>query len=195
MISLIAACPIAPPPQPVKFTVNPADEYRWQGQRRESAAPEDRFADTSMTMNHLSKRADQVIRLAREAARRDECGFVGSEHLLLGILSEGTSLAARLLRTQKIDGKNVRKELDRLTADRLTDTGVVGMLPLTPCFGNIMSRAVNEARDMGDWKVGTIHLLLALVAEKSSTACKALRTLGVSEDSLRRTLEREMALG
>jgi ATP-dependent Clp protease ATP-binding subunit ClpC len=146
-------------------------------------------------MNHLSVRADEVIRLAKGIARESAQGFVGTEHLLLAIIREGSGLAAQILKAKAITEKKVRVEIDRLTSDRLHDTWVLGGLPGTPNFQDVVSRAVQEAQQMGDWQVCTVHLLLALLAVKDSTACRALKVLGVNAGSVRKSLLRQMAVG
>ena len=146
-------------------------------------------------MNHLSVRADEVIRRVKGVARESAQGFVGTEHLLVGILREGTGLAAQILKGKGITEKKVRAEVDRLAGDRLHDTWVLGGLPGTPNFQEVVSRAVQEARQTGDWQVCTVHLLLALLAVKDSTACRALKSLGVSAGSVRQSLLRQMAVG
>lgn len=146
-------------------------------------------------MNHLSVRADEVIRLAKGIARDSAQGFVGTEHLLLAILQEGTGLAAQILQTKTITEKKVRAEIDRLTMDRPDDSWVLGGLPGTPNFQDVVSGAVEVAQQMGDWQVCTVHLLLSLLEVNNSIACQALKGLGVNARSVRKSLLRQMAVG
>lgn len=146
-------------------------------------------------MNHLSRRASRIIRQAKAIARECERGFVGTEHLLLAIVRGDAGVAAHILRDHKITEDQVREEVDRLTRLRMHDTCVLGSLPSTPHLRGVLSTAVRHARDMGGWQVCSVHLLLGLLGEKNSTACKALGTLGVTAESVRKYLEREMAVG
>ena len=146
-------------------------------------------------MNQLTRRADQIIRLAKEIARQDGQGFVGTEHLLLAIMREGTGLGAQVLRSKGVTEEQVRDEIVELVRGRLHETWVMGRLPGTPNFKDVLSRAAAEARGMGNWQVCSVHLLLALIAEKDSTAASALKTLGVTADSVRKCLVRQLAVG
>jgi len=146
-------------------------------------------------VNHLSRTADRIVQQAKSIARTHECGSVGTEHLLLAILREGNGLAAQILHEQGVSEERVQGEIDRLAPLQLHETWVLGCLPGTPDFRDVLSNAVNEARNQGSWQICSVHLLLGLLKEKDSTACKALRTIGVTADTVHKLLEREMAVG
>ncbi len=146
-------------------------------------------------MNHLSRRASRIVRQARAIARECERGFVGTEHLLLAIVRGDAGVAAHILRDHKITVDRIREEIDNLTRLRMHDTCVLGSLPSTPHLRGVLSAAVRHAREMGGWQVCSVHLLLGLLREKDSTACKALSVLGVTAESVQKCLEREMAVG
>ncbi len=138
----------------------------------------------------LSRQAQEIIRLAKEAAGEYRQGYVGTEHLLLGILREGHGLGARVLMESGADEYRIRQEIDRLLAARLHETWVLGRLPGTPHFRDVIRRAAEEARGMGNWQVASEHLLLALLAESGSVGCQALQALGVTSQTVRKCLVR-----
>ncbi len=138
----------------------------------------------------LSRQAQEIIRLAKEAAGEYRQGYVGTEHLLLGIIREGNGLGAQVLREGSADEYCIRREIDRLLASRLHETWVLGRLPGTPHFRDVIRRAAEEARGMGNWQVASEHLLLALLAEKGSVGCQALQALGVTSETVRKRLVR-----
>jgi ATP-dependent Clp protease ATP-binding subunit ClpC len=146
-------------------------------------------------MNQLTRRADQIIRLAKEIAHQDGQGFVGTEHLLLAIMREGTGLGAQVLRYKGVTEEQVREVIVEVVRDRLHETWVLGRQPGTPNCKDVLSRAAEEARGMGNWQVCSVHLLLALMAEKDSTGAKALKALGVTTESVRKCLVRQLAVG
>ena len=142
-------------------------------------------------MNYLTKRADHIVKLAKEVAREYGQGYVGTEHLLLAIIREGTGLGAQILLDQGATEKKVREEIDELLKMRLQETWVFGRLPGTPHFKDVMAKAAHEARGSGNWHICSVHLLLALLAEKGSTAYKALHALGLSSGTIRKALVRQ----
>jgi len=146
-------------------------------------------------MNQLTRRADQIIRLAKEIARQEGQGFVGTEHLLLAIIREGSGLGAQILRSKGVTEGLARDEIAKLVRDRLHETWVMGRLPGTPNFRDVLSRAAEEARGMGNWQVCSVHLLLALMAEKDAIGAKALKALDVTAESVRKCLVRQLTVG
>jgi ATP-dependent Clp protease ATP-binding subunit ClpA len=146
-------------------------------------------------MNQLTKRADQIIRLAKEIARGHGQGHVGTEHLLLAIVREGHGLGARLLMENGATDARLTEEVDRLVQDRLQETWVMGRLPGTPHFKDVLAKAAQETRGRGNWQICSIHLLLALLAERDATACKALANLNITPEMVRRQLAAQVAVG
>jgi len=146
-------------------------------------------------MNQLTRRADQIIRLAKEIARQEGQGFVGTEHLLLAVIREGSGLGAQILRSKGVTEGLARDEIAKLVRDRLHETWVMGRLPGTPNFRDVLSRAAEEARGMGNWQVCSVHLLLALMAEKDAIGAKALKALDVTAESVRKCLVRQLTVG
>ncbi|HSW45417.1 MAG TPA: Clp protease N-terminal domain-containing protein [Phycisphaerae bacterium] len=142
-------------------------------------------------MIQITRRAEAILRLAKEIARADSHGFVGTEHLLLGIVREGTGLGAQILRDRGVTEPLVREELAKLNQDRLSETWVLGRLPGTPNFRDLLSKAAEAARGSGNWQVCSIHLLMALLNEKDSTGYKTLKALGVTLEEVRKAIVRQ----
>ncbi len=137
---------------------------------------------------HLSRRVNGVIKLAESIAREYEQDYVGTEHLLLAIIREGTGLGVRVLTALGVDEDRARGEVDRLIKTSLEDTWVFGRLPGSPHYRNVVAKAIEEARGLGNKEVCTEHLLLGLLAEKGSVAYQALRDMGVTADAIRQEI-------
>jgi ATP-dependent Clp protease ATP-binding subunit ClpC len=138
----------------------------------------------------VSKQTEAVMRLAKEAAREHGLGYVGTEHLLLGIVREGQGLGAQILLELGVTEYNAQAEVDRRVHARLNETWVLGRLPGTPHFRDVGARAEAEARGSANWQISSEHLLLALLAERDSVGHQVLQALGVSLESVRRSIAR-----
>jgi len=139
-------------------------------------------------MIQLSKRAETILKLAKEIAAEYRQRYVGTEHLLLAILREGTGSAADILQDHGVDDEQARQEIDKLLRARMQETWVLGRVPGSPHFRDVLSRAAQEARGAGNWQIGSIHLLLGLLAEKGSVGHNALRAMDITTDTVRRHL-------
>lgn len=137
---------------------------------------------------HLSRQADRVIKLAERIAREYEQDYVGTEQILLAIMREGRSVAATILSDRGLDEYNVQAEVDRLIQKRMEDSWVLGRLPGTPHFRNVMAHAIEESDKLAARQVGTEHLLLGLLREPGSVAHTALANLGVTLQEVRTAL-------
>ncbi len=144
-------------------------------------------------MYQLSKRADKILTLAREAAREYGQGHVGTEHLLLGIVREGTGLGAKILLAHGANEERVKTQIAQVMSERLQETWILGRLPGTRHFRDVLSHAAEAAKGRGNWQICSVHLLLALLAEPDSTGYRVLRDLGVSGDTVRRAIVQEAA--
>ena len=142
-------------------------------------------------MYQLSKRAEKILNLAREAAREDGQGHVGTEHLLIAILREGTGLGAKILQQAGGTEERIRAEIAKVVQDKLQETWVLGRLPGTRHFRDVLSKAAEAAKGRGNWQICSVHLLMALLAEHESTGYRVLRELGVSGDVVRRAIVQE----
>lgn len=142
---------------------------------------------------HLSPDVTQVIKLANAIAREYELEYIGTEHLLLGIGKQQSSLGAQILNKHGATYKKLKAQVDKLIQASLEDTWVFGRLPGSPHFRNVMARAIEEARALNSKLVCTEHLLLALILEKGSVAQKALRALDLSPRQVREAIDHAAA--
>jgi ATP-dependent Clp protease ATP-binding subunit ClpC len=138
----------------------------------------------------LSQRAEKIVKLASEIAREYEQDYVGTEHVLLAVEREGTGVGAQILRGHGLNGTRIKDEVDKLVKKSMEDTWVFGRLPGTPHFRNVVATAIEQAQQLESKEVCSEHLLLALLREKGSVACTALKNLqlnyaDVREDVLR----------
>lgn len=139
-------------------------------------------------MHHLSKRAEKILHLARGVAREYGQGYVGTEHLLLAIIKEGTGLGAQILLAHGATEEAVKTRIEEVSKDRLQETWVLGRLPGTRHYRDVLSKAAEAARGRGNWQICSVHLLMALLSERDSVAYRVLRDLGVSADTVRRAI-------
>lgn len=137
----------------------------------------------------LSSRMEKIIKLSQEIAREYEQDYVGTEHLLLAILKEGTGVGAQLLTNMGIGFAKAKEAVDKLIQASKEDTWVFGRLPGTPHFRNVMARAIEEARQFESKTVCSEHLLLALAREEGSVAQAALNSVGAKAGTLRANLQ------
>ena len=127
----------------------------------------------------FSPRVDKVVKLANEIAREYDQEYVGTEHVLLAVLREGTGIGAKVLLARNVTEGRMREVVDRLIKKSMEETWVFGRLPGTPHFKNVIATAIEQARQLESKEVCTEHLLLALLRERGSVAYRALRELGV----------------
>ncbi|MHC4064939.1 MAG: Clp protease N-terminal domain-containing protein [Planctomycetota bacterium] len=127
----------------------------------------------------FSPRVDKVIKLANEIAREYDQEYVGTEHVLLAILREGTGIGAKILLNHGITEARLREEIDKLIKKSMEETWVFGRLPGTPHFKNVVATAIEQARQIESKEICTEHLLLALSRESGSVAYRALKNVGI----------------
>lgn len=132
-----------------------------------------------------SSRVAEVIKLANSIAREYDQEYVGTEHVLLAILREGTGVGSAVMKKHGITEGKLKDEIDRLVKKRLEETWVFGRLPGTPHFKNVMAIAIQQCQQLSAREVCTEHLLLALLQERGSVAYKALTSLGLAYDLAR----------
>ncbi len=126
----------------------------------------------------FTERARKVIILAREEAEHYRHEYLGTEHILLGILKDGGGIAMAVLQKVGVDPKQLRLELERNLPNSLSGP-VEGDIPFTPKAKKVLEYAMEEARLMGHNYIGTEHLLLGIVREKEGLAAKILSSFGV----------------
>jgi ATP-dependent Clp protease ATP-binding subunit ClpC len=132
-----------------------------------------------------SQRVAEVIKLANRIAHEYDREYVGTEHVLLAILREGTGVGAAVLTKRGVTADRLRDEIDKLIKKQMEETWVFGRLPGTPHFKNVVATAIQQCQQLEAKEVCTEHLLLALTIEKGSVAYKALKTLGCTYEELR----------
>jgi len=147
-----------------------------------------------MSNNRFDKftpRARKVITLAQEEAVRFNHNYIGTEHLLLGLLREGEGVAAKVLVEMGVELNRVRSAVEFMIGrgDRM----IVGEIGLTPRAEQVIELAVDEARQLGHHYIGTEHLLLGLVREGEGIAAGVLESLGVNLEKVRAETVRVLA--
>ena len=131
----------------------------------------------------FTERARQVVVLAQEEARRLKHGYIGTEHLLLGLLREEEGVAARVLDALGVTLDEVRAHVARVIGQG--DEVATGEMPLTPRAKKVLELALREALSLGHNYIGTEHILLGLVRESEGVAARILRGLGADEQTVR----------
>jgi ATP-dependent Clp protease ATP-binding subunit ClpC len=142
----------------------------------------------SNKLERFTQRARRVLSLAQEDAERLRHGYIGTEHLLLGLMREEGGVAGRVLRELGLEQKRVQEMIERLTGANRT-TGVT-KLDLSPGTRRVLELAVDEARRMGHHYIGTEHLLLGLVRQNEGVAIDVLKKLGISAEQIRKHTRR-----
>jgi ATP-dependent Clp protease ATP-binding subunit ClpC len=138
-------------------------------------------------MERFTQRARRVLSLAHQEAERLRHSYIGTEHLLLGLIREDGGVAGRVLRELGLDADRVQEMVERLTgAGEYTG----GKLELSPGTQRVLEYAVDEARRMGHHYIGTEHLLLGLVRSDEGVAMDVLGKMGVSAEQIRRQTRR-----
>src|SRR6476620_5561652 len=131
----------------------------------------------------FTERARKVLTLAQEEAQRFNHNYIGTEHLLLGLVREGDGIAARVLNNLGVQLPKVRSAVEFIIGRG--ETMIMGEIGLTPRAKKVIELAVDEARRLNHHYIGTEHLLLGLVREGKGIAAGVLESLGVSLDKVR----------
>ena len=134
--------------------------------------------------DRFTERARRVLMLAQEEAKRLNHNYIGTEHLLLGLVQEQTGVAARVLRDLGVNPYQVRRIVED-TVGRGQRSSVGNATGLTPRTKRVIELAVDEARRMGHHYIGTEHLLLGLIREGDGLAVNVLKDLGINLDAVR----------
>jgi len=134
--------------------------------------------------NRFTERARKVIILAKEEARRFNHDYIGTEHILLGLIREGEGVAAAVLQKMGVSLENIRIEIEKLVQPGPT-TQIIGDIPFTPRAKKALELAMEEARALGHNYIGTEHLLLGLIREGEGIASQVLMNLGLDLNSVR----------
>ncbi|MBI4494331.1 MAG: NDP-hexose 4-ketoreductase, partial [Chloroflexi bacterium] len=131
----------------------------------------------------FTERARKVLQLAQEEAQRFNHNYIGTEHLLLGLVREGEGVAAKVLANLGVELNKVRSAVEFIIGRG--DRTVTGDIGLTPRAKKVIELSVDEARRLNHHYIGTEHLLLGLVREGEGIAAGVLESLGVSLEKVR----------
>ncbi|MBR0284656.1 MAG: ATP-dependent Clp protease ATP-binding subunit ClpC, partial [Selenomonadaceae bacterium] len=127
--------------------------------------------------NRFTNRAIKAIEYAQYEAQNLERDYIGTEHILLGLLHERAGIAARAMEAQGLDFQEVRKQVERLQVD---DEEYTADNPYyTPAAKRVMEMTVQEAQELGHNYIGTEHMLLSLLHEQGGAAYQVLRSMDV----------------
>jgi hypothetical protein len=136
-----------------------------------------------VVFERFTEPARHVIQLAQEEARAFKHDYIGTEHILIGLLREEQGLAARVLQGLEITVEQVREQV--LTTVGSGETVTSGQIPFTPRAKKVLELALREALSLSDHYIDTEHILLGLVAENEGLAARLLRDLGAPPDRIR----------
>ncbi len=145
-------------------------------------------------MNNFTPRAQQVLALARKEADRFGHNFVGTEHLLLGLIKLGQGVAVNVLQRMGLDLEMVRQEVEKEVRGG-GEGKVSGNIPYTPRVKKVLSLAAKEAKALNHTYVGTEHILLGLLREGDGVAAKVLKNLDVDIEQCRQEILKELDPG
>src|SRR2546428_1304282 len=142
-------------------------------------------------MNNFTPRAQQVLALARKEADRFNHNFVGTEHLLLGLIKLGQGVAVNVLQKMGLDLETVRMEVEKQVGTG-PDQKMIGNIPYTPRVKKVLALAVKEAKALNHTYVGTEHILLGLLREGDGVAARVLKNLDVDIEQTRQEILKEL---
>jgi len=142
-------------------------------------------------MNNFTPRAQQVLALARKEADRFNHNFVGTEHLLLGLIKLGQGVAVNVLQKMGLDLETVRMEVEKQVGTG-PDQKLIGNIPYTPRVKKVLALAQKEARALNHTYVGTEHILLGLLREGDGVAARVLKNLDVDIEQTRQEILKEL---
>ncbi|HYG76777.1 MAG TPA: ATP-dependent Clp protease ATP-binding subunit, partial [Planctomycetota bacterium] len=134
--------------------------------------------------DRFTDRARKVMSFARQEAERFNHDYIGTEHVLLGLVKEGSGVAANVLENLDVDLEKVRLEVEKLVKPA-PDVVTMGQLPFTPRAKKVLEFAIDEARALDHNYVGTEHLLLGLLREQEGLAAQVLMNLGLKLEDVR----------
>ena len=142
-------------------------------------------------MSNFTPRAQQVLALARKEADRFNHNFLGTEHLLLGLIKLGQGVAVNVLQKMGLDLETVRMEVEKQVGTG-PDQKMIGNIPYTPRVKKVLALASKEAKNLNHTYVGTEHILLGLLREGDGVAAKVLRNLDVDIEQTRQEILKEL---
>ena len=144
----------------------------------------------------FTERARQVVVFAQDEARALGHGYIGTEHLLLGLLREDEGLASRVLESLGVSAEAVREQVARIVGEGGEKRAAEGEIPFTPRSKKVLELALREALALGHEFIGTEHILLGIARENKGVASRILLDFGVDAERIReRTAELHKAGG
>jgi ATP-dependent Clp protease ATP-binding subunit ClpC len=133
----------------------------------------------------FTDRARKVMQLANQEAQRFNHEYIGTEHILLGLVKEGSGVAANVLKNLDIDLRKIRLEVEKIVQTGSGEMVSMGKLPHTPRAKKVIEYSIEEARNLNHNYVGTEHLLLGLLREQEGVAAQVLMNLGLKLEDVR----------
>jgi ATP-dependent Clp protease ATP-binding subunit ClpC len=143
---------------------------------------------------NFTDRARKIMQLANQEAQRFNHEYVGTEHVLLGLIKEGSGVAANVLKALDVDLRRVRLEVEKLVQSG-PDFVTMGKLPHTPRTKKVIEYSMEESRNLGHRYVGTEHILLGVLREKEGVAAQILMNLGLGLDEVREEVKNLLGHG
>jgi ATP-dependent Clp protease ATP-binding subunit ClpA len=140
----------------------------------------------------FTERAREVVVLAQVEARDLKHNYIGTEHLLLGLLREEEGVGSRVLESLGVTLKGVRGQVARIVGEG--DEVTTGQIPFTPRAKKVLELGLREALSLGHNYIGTEHLLLGLVREGEGVGCRILLDFGADSDAIRNGVVRTLGL-
>ncbi len=134
--------------------------------------------------DRFTERARKVMSLARQEAQRFNHDYIGTEHILLGLVQEGSGVAAQVLKNLDVELRKIRIEVEKIVKNG-TNMVTMGQLPFTPRAKKVLELALEEAQNLGHNYIGTEHLLLGLIRENEGIAAQVLLNLGTKLEEVR----------
>lgn len=142
----------------------------------------------------FTDRARKVMSIARQEAQRLNSDVIGTEHILLGVLQEGQSIAAKVLNSMGINLKRVRQEIEKLAQPSGTPTITLGQIPLSPRAKRVVELAGEIAQQLGQNAIATEHLLLGVLREGEGIAAQSLANMEIKLEDIRDRIFEELGV-
>jgi ATP-dependent Clp protease ATP-binding subunit ClpC len=167
----------------------------WEIKSRTEAVPteraEDGFPTAMQYINYLTPRAARIFELARMEATRFKHNFIGTEHVLLGLLELGSGVAVNVLKNHGLHTDVVRKEIEKQIGAG-PEQQIIGHIPFTPRVMKVIELAAKEAKAMSHTYIGTEHILLGRLREHEGAASRVLTSLGLNSAKMRIEILKEL---
>src|ERR1700678_2342547 len=143
------------------------------------------------SMSNFTPRAQQVLALARKEADRFNHNFLGTEHLLLGLIKLGQGVAVNVFQKLGLDLETVRMEVEKQVGTG-PDQKMIGNIPYTPRVKKVLALAQREAKSLNHTYVGTEHILLGLLREGDGVAARVVENLGIDAEQTRQEILKDL---